>query len=661
MSAQFGRWNFDSQASSFDYVEKVSATLAPYGPDSAGSYSKNGVEILYHSLRTTKESHRETQPHVSLSGVVIAWDGRVDNRTELIIELRESVTANSTDVEIVAAAFERWGEQCLSRLIGDWALSVWDPGDRSLILAKDPVGSRNLYYTIDKDEVIWSTILDPIVLFARKTFAICEEYVAGWLARFPAAHLTPYVGIHAVPPSSSVTLRPGKNIVRKYWDFDPSKRLRYRSDAEYEEHFRSVLFKAVERRLRSDRPVLAELSGGMDSSSVVCVADLLIARSFAGASRLDTISWYDDSDPNWDDHLYFPIVEAKRGRSGWHIDLGAGKRREVGRQREPKPEFENARFAVTPVASSSLPPLFNEYVEHMNSRGYRVVLCGLGGDSVTGSGVPTPTPELQDLLVTARFCKLSHQLRAWAAKMGKSPIPLLWEAVRGFLPLALAGSPKDMRSAPWLQPGFVRRNHIALCCYPSSISLFGGLPSFQRNVSNLAGERRLMASGYPGSELLRELRCPYLDRDFLEFMYSVPREQVVRVGQRRSLMRRALFDLVPAEILNRRRKPTLIQPPPADNWAELASRAAQLGNYMVSASMGIVNRKRFSEALQKAEHNEEVSLSSLRRTLTLESWLRHLTNRGVLTNSNAQEEACLRPDVWGNGRSSPAQPKSSAS
>src|SRR5205807_3704140 len=212
------------------------------------------------------------------------------------------------------------------KLIGDWALSIWNPINRSLVLAKDPIGTRRLYYSMDKDHIAWSTILDPLVLFAGKTFAICEEYIAGWFSyRFPAAHLTPYVAIHSVPPSSSVLLRPGKHTVSKYWDFDPGKKIRYHTDAEYEEHFRTVFAKAVQRRLRSDRPVLAELSGGMDSSSIVCMADTIIACGGAETPRLDTISWYDDSSdqiaPDWNERLYFTRVEEKRGMTGYHINL----------------------------------------------------------------------------------------------------------------------------------------------------------------------------------------------------------------------------------------------------------------------------------------------------------------------------------------------------
>src|ERR1700704_6544857 len=92
MSVQFGRWNWEGQPPAPDYIEKVSRVLAPYGPDSNESYSKDGVKILYFAFHTMKESRRETQPHISPSGAVITWDGRLDNRGELISELRDALT-----------------------------------------------------------------------------------------------------------------------------------------------------------------------------------------------------------------------------------------------------------------------------------------------------------------------------------------------------------------------------------------------------------------------------------------------------------------------------------------------------------------------------------------------------------------------------------------
>src|SRR6266852_7275014 len=100
MSVQFGRWNFDGKPVDGDYLEKVSPLLAPYGPDDTGSYSKGNISILHRAFHTTKESRHETQPHITASGAVITWDGRLDNRSEVISELRNSLTISSTDVAI---------------------------------------------------------------------------------------------------------------------------------------------------------------------------------------------------------------------------------------------------------------------------------------------------------------------------------------------------------------------------------------------------------------------------------------------------------------------------------------------------------------------------------------------------------------------------------
>jgi asparagine synthase (glutamine-hydrolysing) len=624
MSVQFGRWNFEGRAPAPEYIEKVSAALAPYGPDSDESYCKGGVRILYHAFHTTKEARREAQPHISRSGAAITWDGRLDNRADLINELRDIVAFDSTDVAIVAAGHERWGADCFAKLIGDWALSIWNPGNRSLVLAKDPIGTRHLYYSFDDAQVTWSTILDPLVRLADRTFALNEEYVAGWFSMFPAVDLTPCVGVHSVPPSSLVFLRPGKHTVSKYWDFDPKNKIRYRTEAEYEDHFRVVLAKAVERKLRSDRPVLAELSGGRDSSSIVCIADTIVARGAADTPRLDTISYYDDSEPNWNERPYFTKVEEKRGRTGWHINLGA-QDPEIPAP-EPTPESTHGRFVPTPGYDGRTSPQMRMC---MASQGYRVVLSGIGGDEVMG-GVPTPAPELENLLARAQFGRLAHQLKLWALEKRKPWFHLFWEATRGFFPPALVGVPKYMRPTTWLCPNFVKRHRAALSGYPSRTKVFGPLPSFQENLGTLDALRRQLTRTALPFEPPFEKRYPYLDRDLLEFMFAIPREQLVRPTQRRSLMRRALVGIVPDEILNRKTKAFVSRSPRiaiSNDW----ERFAEMTQNMLSSSLGIVDAEGISEALQKARHGGEVRIITLQRTLCLEEWLTDLRALRIIT------------------------------
>jgi asparagine synthase (glutamine-hydrolysing) len=614
MSVIFGRWNFDGRSASPDYVNKVRTSLAAYGPDSFRSYSNDGVTVDFHAFHTTKQSRNQIQPFVSTAGPVLAWDGRLDNRKEIIGHLGDSLTEDSADVCIVAGAYERWTLECFGRLIGDWALSIWNPVDRSVILAKDPLGPQHLYYSVLKDSLTWSTVLDPLVLYAGQTFALDQEYIAGCLSLFPASHLTPYVGIRSVPSSSFVRFQEQRETVRKYWDFDPAKTICYKTDAEYEDHFRTVFAQAVRRRLRSDAPVLAELSGGMDSSSIVCMADLEMSYGAADAIRLDTVSYFDDSEPGWDEYPYFTKVEDKRGRTGCHIDVSS--------RRALRLTFQTGHFAATPLSLRDANHATWQFAECVNSQGNRVVLSGIGGDEVTG-GVPTPTPELENLLVAGRFRILARQLKIWALIQRRPWFYLFFEAVRGFFPSAIVGVPKSHRPPPWLNPIFERRHRQALSGYHARLKVFGPTPSFQENLFALEVLRRQMACSVLTTEPLYEKRYPYLDRDLLEFLYAVPREQIVRPGQRRSLMRRALAGIVPPEILNRKRKATVARGPTAviaSQWPEVAEITKQ----MVTSSLGMVASGDFVAALENARGGREVPIVPLFRTLAIESWLRNM-------------------------------------
>lgn len=623
MGVQFGRWNLDGGPSSPDYLGKVQAALSCYAPDGPSSYRKSGISILYGALHTTNESRGEAQPHVSQSGTVITWDGRLDNRAELLHQFSDALPSTSPDVQIVATAYERWKEGCLAKLIGDWAVSIWEPGERSLILAKDPIGVRHLYYSVDDKHVTWSTILDPLVTYAGRSFSLEEEYIAGWLSFFPATHLTPYAGIHSVPPSCFVCVKAKMHAVGKYWDFDPANRIQYQSDAEYEEHFRVVLSESIRRRLRADSPVIAELSGGMDSSSIVCVADAIIAKGLARTPKLATVSYYNDSEPNWNERPYFTKVEEKRGRTGRHIDVSSKESFMF--------QFETTRFAATPGSSNAPTEATKQLIDCFRSEGSRILLSGIGGDEVTG-GMPTPTPELADLLVRARFKALASQLKLWALYKKKPWLHLLFDAGRGFFPTLHIRTPKYRQPASWLRTDFVERNRAALQGYERRLSLFGPRPSFQENLSTLDALRRQLACSIVPCEFPYEKRYPYLDRTLLEFLFAVPSHQLVRPGQRRSLMRRALAGILPDELVNRKRKASLARGP-LEAISEACTRLATLGRQMTSDALGIVNARAFYAAVQSARHGQTGAVIPLIRTLGIESWLNHLSEIGIATIS----------------------------
>jgi asparagine synthase (glutamine-hydrolysing) len=576
MSVQFGRWNFDGRPLEYPYLDKVRDAIAQGAPDGGDEYSGTGVSILYRAFHTMKESRGEIQPLTFSHGSVLTFDGRLDNRDELLKKLKNDLVDDFSDPGIVAAAYESRRNDSLSMLVGDWALAVWNPCDRSLVLAKDPIGLRPLYYWLTKDQVTWSSLLEPLIELAETGFALEEEYLAGWLSSFPAAHLTPYAGICSVPPSSFVRIRPGAKTTAKYWEFEPQE-IRHTPDKECEEQFRAVFGESVRRRLRSDTPILAELSGGMDSSSIVCVADTMFANGRTD-SAVETISYFDDSEPAWDERPYFTLVEQRRHRVGYHIDLSPIRMCGFG--------MRSSHFHATPGSQGRMAPITQKLQTHMDTHANRVILSGIGGDEFTG-GVPTPVPELADLLVRGQFPALARQLKLWALAKRSPWFHLLWQALRPFVPFAIARVPKPNRPARWLERRFTKRHTKALFGYPQRLKFSRPLPSFQANLSTLDAMRRQIGCATSSTELACERRYPYLDRNFLEFIFATPRNQLTRPGERRSLMRRALRGVVPDAVLDRKRKAFVARNPRvtiANQWESLVA----MNRDMISASRGII-------------------------------------------------------------------------
>jgi asparagine synthase (glutamine-hydrolysing) len=611
MSVQFGLWNFDHSVIQSRQIANIKAALAPYAPEGVAEYSGSEIHLLHLPFHVTCESEQEIQPLRTRSGQLVLWDGRLDNRQDLIISLARELEGR-TDAEIAAAVLERWGIDGLAKLIGDWALSVWNPQERTVLLAKDFLGTRALYYTVKDGSFAWSTLLDPLLLPKTCSFRLHEEYLAGWLTHFPGTHLTPFAGIESVSPCSYVLFRPKTTTVRQYWNFDAYKKIVYRDDREYEEHFRSVFGESVRRRLRAKRPVLAELSGGMDSSSIVCMADALVARGFREAPRLDTISYYDDSEPNWNESPFFEKVEQQRGRVGTHVALHFSN--------HWYPVFDPNTYAGTPGSGTNI----NEnadYVAGLASSHCRVLLQGIGGDEFLG-GVPTPMPELGDLLRGGRLPAFLDRLMLWAMSTHTPALHLLMNTLRQFLPSFVLRD--AWPSPPWLDAQFVKRNRNALCAYAHRFHALGASPSFQANLAALESVRRQVASMGLSPQVRIERRYPCLDRDLLEFLFAIPREQIVRPNQRRSLMRRALVGIVPAEILNRRRKAFIARAPLVSLQAELQQLLDRAPN-MISSRMGIVDAAAFSDCLKRAARGAELPVVHVLRTLLIDAWLTHLS------------------------------------
>jgi asparagine synthase (glutamine-hydrolysing) len=549
----------------------------------------------------------------------LLWDGRLDNRDDLLKEAAH-LDPSSADVQIVAAAYDRSGVEAFAQWVGDWAVSICDDATQEILLARDFIGTRPLFYRIDKDQVIWSTVLDPLVLLSERSPQICESYLAGWLSFLPESHLTPYVDVFTVPPSFFVRIRNGRAIVRRYWNFENVHRIRYRTDREYEEHFFSVFREAVRCRTDSSTPILAELSGGMDSSSIVCVADSLLAAGHLQTPRIDTVTYYDAAEANWDELPYVGKVEQKRGRAGHHIDIGPGSFAAT--------ESKAGQFRAVPTSPYAKSGAADSFSRLISEGGYRVVLSGLGGDEILG-GVPTPIPELADLLVRLRALRFLQQSIRWALAKRTPVIALWWTVIQQFLPEGVHPTSRRTGEFSWLTQEFAQRNRNDLVFRQPRTKLIGRLPSLQANLATLDTLRRQLSCVALESRPAYEWRYPFLDRDLVSFCFSIPREQMVRPHQRRSLMRRALAGTVPREILERRRKAYVSRGLVKVLTAEW-SRVQQNG-HLLSQELGIVQSDAIESALRDAEQGREVRIIPLLRTLALEEWLRNVRDHRRLS------------------------------
>jgi asparagine synthase (glutamine-hydrolysing) len=644
MSVQAGIWNFDGQPVDLKRLKNLGESLRRQGPDGESHYVDGSVAMLYRPFHTTAESRREMQPYVSRRGFVFTWDGRLDNRELLTADLRSDLDVSPTDLAIFVAAFDRWDTDCFRRIVGDWAVSIWKPLQRELVFAVDYMAIRHIFYYHKKGQVWWSTDLGPLVLLSDGKFHINDDYVAGYFAHDPDAHLTPYREIREVPPGQFVRIRNGSASIERFWQFSPKSRIRYKTDAEYEEHFRHLFRQAVRHRLRSDSPMLAELSGGLDSSSIVCMADDIIANEGKQIPRLDTISYYDKTRPGGDDWCYLQKIEEKRGKVGIHLD---------GSKLASSPApLEFPDFCPVPGALGFGRKLGVERSDAIRAGGYRAVLSGIGGDEFMG-GVPDPRAQLADLIVQFKLVSLAKELTAWSLVKRKPWIQLLWQSAIEVLPASLGMYfVEEAKVEPWIRKDFARRSSLATRQLDVAEHFGLWLPTRRSYIGGVFCMSNKMAKRISWWFAPEETRYPYLDQSLIEFILSIPADQLLRPGERRSLMRRSLVGIVVKEILSRRSKQVETRTPVTALEKNLPDLLAAFDDPL-SSTMGFVDRDAFMTALNGARIGNEVHLARLLKTISLEFWLRDLTSRRLLDAPTARMRETGARLIHTNAHSSP--------
>jgi asparagine synthase (glutamine-hydrolysing) len=619
MSAIGGVFNFRKRAIDSELLDRLWMNLSDRGPDGGDLMCDGAVGFCYRAFHTNRESRGETQPFVSRDGHVLALDGRIDNRDELIAKvdgLHGGPDGIITDVAIVMAAFLQWGDDFAAQVVGEFAFALWDPHRRSLLLGRDHIGARTLYFYKDGERVIFSSELEPLIDVAGASLEVNEEYIAEYLSYDPEPHVTPYKHFHAVSPFHVIRFADdGQARNWAYWGLNRVGEIRYQTDEDYEADFLARFNAAVSAPLRSDLPVCADLSGGLDSSAIVCAADQLIAAGAVSAPELQAVSQVTQGSPSSDERKWIHCVEEHRGRVDHHIF---------------EDDYPLLSLLSVANASRTLNPLLFCAAQHraihdlMQKLDSRVLLSGLGGDEIT-CGNPDPSPELADLLMTGDVIQLNASLKSWSAHLKRSYFSLLWRnTLVPVLPRRLGMRLKGIAKLPALfDKKFCSRMNLTERVYAIVDPFNCELPSQRYQALGFWTAIRGIASGIRREISGVDVSYPFLDRRLVEFMQAIPHTQRVRAGETRSLMRRSLKGLLPEKIAKRKSK---------GNPQEVLTRAIarewpRLEPLFTDARVfarGYIDRAALQSTVEKFRFGCGTHAPAVLKTLVLEVWLRGL-------------------------------------
>lgn len=547
MSAIAGMYNFAGKPIDDPTVRRIGTSLIRLGPDGVHYWTSGSIGMVYGSFHTNVESRLETQPLVATEGQVLSWNGRLDNRNQLISSFRNEMVTDPTDVAIVMCAYRKWGIGFAGKLIGDFALALWDPRLKMLVLARDFVGPRTLYYYVDQSSIIWSSTLSTLIDLTSISLEIDDEYVAGFVTKLPAGDLTPYRQFQCVPPGHVVIVESQRIRTQRFWKPEPGRSITYKSDSEYEMQFRELFTESVSCRLRTDQPVWAELSGGLDSSPIVCVADALLKKEKVQAKALQTVSRVYDEASKSDERKFIKPVEEKIGRSGLHL-----------REDDYRLllEWPDEYVPCIPTHVANFLAYYRALDEAMKLSGSRVLLSGFGGDELQlGDG--EPFPELVDLLTKAHFSSLHKRLHAWSESRQESYLKFAAQDVLSpLLPkkLQLSRHKVFTKLLQFYNPRFVKRMDLRDRLFGPQEKFAGGSEGFNYRANYFLYTTRQLSAGFWQELCDIEFSYPFTHQPLVEFMLSIPAEQHARPNESKSLIRRAFRDLLPAELIERKEK-----------------------------------------------------------------------------------------------------------
>ncbi len=553
MSGIFGIVNFDGRPVQEQDLSPMLATLKRRGPDGSGIWIKGPVGLGHALMVTTPESCGDKQPVVDRTGMFsLTFAGRIDNRTELsaALEINSPPLNDLSDAELVMECYKRWGIGCLQHIVGDFALALWDGRNQQIFCARDVLGIKPFFYYFGKGTFRFASEIRPVIEHAPIQVRPNEKVVAEYLAdTLRTVDETLYVDIYRLPPGCYlIVTRTGLRITR-YWEVTGLKPIRYRTDDEYTEHFLTLFREAVNARLRTVGGVASELSGGIDSSSVVAMISQLQHEGNIPRSDFSTQS------------LIFPGLECDESDYIRAVIDRCGIKKH--RAWRPTPyDYEWHRNQVKrywDIPDYPNGAMAHQFREILGKEGVNVVLTGLGGDEwFAGSRY-----DYADLIRQGRLLSLFSKLRAEKDSLGSGTRDVLRYGIRPLIPERFIALLRSLKANsyeshyPWISRTLFDQSALSerLRQPPNwrMLPTYAQTEMFSR-VTSIIQVHAIEMEERSAAELGLELRHPFQDRRIAEFGLALPEEQRRRNGIGKYVIRKAMQPLLPRLVLSRTSK-----------------------------------------------------------------------------------------------------------
>ncbi len=601
-AAPAGRDVSDAVASRRETTGAKTPVVRHFGP----------VSLAYWPYPFLISGGREQIARDPASGCAVVFDGAIDNRREIATALDISSADEQalSDADLVLRAYERWERRCPQRLVGGFAFALWDPRRSGVLCARDPLGVRQLFYTAHPGRFAAASQVRQLVDETPK--ALDEEYVADYLAwGFPVGSSTPYPSAKRLLAGHALWFDGRRATETRYWDPGALPTIDHRDERRYAEEFYAHFLDAVGVALHRPGVVMSELSGGLDSSSIVCALGELVAAGRADRARGETLSVVYDEAHLSDEREWSRAVVQKYGFEP-NVLVGDGQ---VMRDLD-----EATSHWDEPSAQMAFFSLFRAYGDTLRQRRASVLLSGIGAEAVMTSESPEPI-HLSELLLSGRLPSFVRELVGWQRALH---VPLLNLLIQGVATPIFAPSRNFFFSrtkvADWISPSFADRMRV------ERRLVRAWAPRQSRNaVRQFQLERLWRISGmlYRGYlEQCLPIRYPFLHQPFVEYMLQVPFEFKARPGESKALLRQGMSGVLPEEIRSRRDKrgPGHAVYLGIDrSWTSLEAVVRD----PVLADHGIVDREKLFAAAELARQGCCPNLVLLMSILALEFWTRH--------------------------------------